>query len=90
MFGSSRGPRAARNPLDRRFGPLVDVSGDVVEDPSFKVGGFRERIGSVDEGDEHLSPMAEDDLQVGMAVEGSGEDQPQRGRLPRHQAREPA
>ena len=57
----------------------VDVSGDVVEDPSFNVGGFRVRIGSIGEGDEHLSPMAEDDLQVGMAVEGSAEDQPQRG-----------
>jgi len=54
----------------------VDVSGDVVEDPSFKVSGFRERIGSVREGDEQLSPMAEDNRQVGMVVEGSGEDQP--------------
>jgi hypothetical protein len=51
------------------------VARDVVEHAAFEAGGDPpEQVGSVGEGDEHLAPVSENDLQVGVTVEGAGQD----------------
>jgi hypothetical protein len=63
----------------------VDIGRDVVRYPAFEVvRDAGEAVGPVHPEQQHLAPVTEDELKIGVAVEGAPQDQPQRGQARVH------
>jgi hypothetical protein len=63
----------------------VDVGLDVIRHPAFEL--LRdpgEAVGAVHPEQQHLAPVAEHELKIGVAVERAPQDQPQRGQARLH------
>ncbi len=70
-----------RNPwvAEDTAGCRVDIACNAIENRPLKVRGLRKCVGPISERHKHLAHMAEDELQVGMTIEGAGENHAERG-----------
>ena len=72
-------------PLQHPAAGDLDVGPDVVRHPALEVpGDAGQAVGPVHPEQQHLTPVAEDQLKIGVPVEGSPQDQPQRGQARLH------